>query len=47
VIRTHALARLLLGNDIPNLQVSWVKEGLRAAEWLLACGVNDLGGTLM
>jgi FO synthase subunit 2 len=47
VVRTHALARLMLGADIPNLQVSWVKEGLRMAEWLLTCGVNDLGGTLM
>jgi 7,8-didemethyl-8-hydroxy-5-deazariboflavin synthase CofH subunit len=47
VIRTHALARIALGADIPNLQVSWVKEGLRASEHLLACGVNDLGGTLM
>jgi 7,8-didemethyl-8-hydroxy-5-deazariboflavin synthase CofH subunit len=47
VVRTHALARLMLGADIANLQVSWVKEGLRMAEWLLACGVNDLGGTLM
>jgi hypothetical protein len=47
VVRTHALARVLLGADLPNLQVSWVKEGLRVAEHLLACGVNDLGGTLM
>ena len=47
VVRTHALARVMVGEDIPNLQVSWVKEGLRMAEWLLACGVNDLGGTLM
>jgi FO synthase subunit 2 len=47
VVRTHALARVLLGADIPNLQVSWVKEGMRVAEHLLTCGVNDLGGTLM
>lgn len=47
VVRTHALARLMLGHDIPNLQVSWVKEGLRTAEQLLVYGVNDLGGTLM
>ncbi len=47
VVRTHALARLMLGADLANLQVSWVKEGLRGAEHLLACGVNDLGGTLM
>jgi 7,8-didemethyl-8-hydroxy-5-deazariboflavin synthase CofH subunit len=47
VVRTHALARVMLGADIPNLQVSWVKEGMRVAEHLLACGANDLGGTLM
>jgi FO synthase subunit 2 len=47
VIRTHALARLMLGADIPNLQVSWVKEGLPMATHLLTCGANDLGGTLM
>ncbi|MCA9678993.1 MAG: 5-amino-6-(D-ribitylamino)uracil--L-tyrosine 4-hydroxyphenyl transferase CofH, partial [Myxococcales bacterium] len=47
VVRTHAIARVMLGADVPNLQVSWVKEGLRMAEWLLTCGVNDLGGTLI
>jgi FO synthase subunit 2 len=47
VIRTHALARVMLGADIANLQVSWVKEGMRMAEHLLGCGVNDLGGTLI
>ncbi len=47
VIRTHALARVMLGREIPNLQVSWVKEGLDVAGRLLGCGVNDLGGTLM
>ena len=26
---------------------SWVKEGLQRAQWLLDCGANDLGGTLM
>ena len=47
VVRLYATARLLLGPDIPNLQASWVKEGLRMSQRLLACGVNDLGGTLM
>lgn len=47
VIRLYAIARLVLGRDIPNLQASWVKEGLRTSQVLLACGVNDLGGTLM
>jgi FO synthase subunit 2 len=47
VLRLYATARLLLGWDIPNLQASWVKEGLRTSHLLLRCGVNDLGGTLM
>ena len=47
VVRLFAIARLMLGRDIPNLQASWVKEGLRSAQHLLSCGANDLGGTLM
>ncbi len=47
VVRLYAIARLMLGAHIPNLQASWVKEGLRTSQWLLHCGVNDLGGTLM
>lgn len=47
VLRLYATARLMLGQDIPNLQASWVKEGLRTSQLLLSCGVNDLGGTLM
>jgi len=47
VIRMIALSRLMLGETIRNIQTSWVKEGLRQAQWLLSCGANDLGGTLM
>jgi len=47
VIRLFAISRLMLGESIRNIQVSWVKEGLRQAQWLLSCGANDLGGTLM
>ncbi len=47
VIRLFALARIMLGPTFRNIQVSWVKEGMRQAEWLLSCGANDLGGTLM
>jgi FO synthase subunit 2 len=47
VLRLYAIARLMLGHDIPNLQASWVKEGLRSSQLLLGSGVNDLGGTLM
>lgn len=47
VMRVHTLARIFLGQCIPNLQVSWVKEGRKSAQLLLMAGVNDLGGTLM
>jgi FO synthase subunit 2 len=47
VVRLFAVSRLLLGRSFRNLQVSWVKEGLRNGQMLLACGANDLGGTLM
>jgi 7,8-didemethyl-8-hydroxy-5-deazariboflavin synthase CofH subunit len=47
VLKMHAVARLVLNRDIPNIQVSWVKEGLKLAQACLAAGANDLGGTLM
>ena len=47
VIKMHAIARLMLNNWIPNIQASWVKEGNRLSQLLLATGVNDLGGTLI
>jgi FO synthase subunit 2 len=47
VLRLMAISRLVLGPSFRNLQTSWVKEGLRQAQWLLSCGANDLGGTLI
>jgi 7,8-didemethyl-8-hydroxy-5-deazariboflavin synthase CofH subunit len=47
VLRMHALARLMLGPTIPNVQASWVKEGPKLAQLLLDAGANDLGGTLI
>lgn len=47
VIKTHAIARIMLNNWIPNIQASWVKEGPRMSQLLLTAGVNDLGGTLI
>jgi FO synthase subunit 2 len=47
ILRLYAIARLMLGRSFRNIQASWVKEGLRTAQALLAAGVNDLGGTLM
>ena len=47
VLRVHAVSRIVLNRAIPNLQVSWVKEGPRVAQLLLDAGANDLGGTLI
>jgi len=46
-IRMIAVSRLVLGSSFRNIQASWVKEGLRLSQWLLGCGANDLGGTLI
>jgi FO synthase subunit 2 len=43
----YAVARLMLGRDIRNLQVSWVKQGVQLAQHLLGAGANDFGGTLI
>ncbi len=42
-----AVARIFLGNWIPNHQPSWVKLGLKGATEALNWGCNDIGGTLM
>jgi len=42
-----AVARIFLGNWIPNHQPSWVKLGLDGAIEALKWGCNDIGGTLM
>jgi FO synthase subunit 2 len=47
VLKVHAVSRIMLNNWIPNIQVSWVKEGMRVSQMLLGAGVNDLGGTLI
>ena len=47
VIKLHAVARIMLNNYIPNIQVSWVKEGARMSQLLLTAGANDFGGTLI
>jgi FO synthase subunit 2 len=46
-LQLTAVARLFLGNWIPNHQPSWVKLGLAGATLALQWGCNDLGGTLM
>src|SRR5256712_6106583 len=47
VVKMHAVARLMLGGSIKNIQSSWVKEGPKLAQYLLSAGANDVGGTLM
>ncbi|MDZ4278776.1 MAG: 7,8-didemethyl-8-hydroxy-5-deazariboflavin synthase subunit CofH, partial [Dehalococcoidia bacterium] len=47
IFKMYAVSRLMLGRDIQNLQVSWVKEGLRFGQMLLNAGANDMGGTLI
>ncbi len=47
VVKMHAVARLFLGPTFRNVQSSWVKEGPKLAQCLLAAGANDLGGTLI
>ncbi len=46
-MKMHALARVIFGKDLPNIQASWIKMGTRMAQMVLCCGANDLGGTMM
>lgn len=47
VLLTHAVSRIMLNGSIPNIQMSWVKEGKKMAQILLDWGANDFGGTLI
>ena len=47
VVKMHAIARIMLHGWIHNIQSSWVKEGPKLAQVLLASGCNDVGGTLI
>ncbi len=47
VLLTHAVSRIMLNNQIDNIQMSWVKEGQKMAQLLLMWGANDFGGTLI
>jgi FO synthase len=46
-VAIHALARILLNNTIPNIQLAWPKLGWEVARLCLQAGANDCGGTLM
>ena len=45
-LRTLAFARLFLDN-VPNMQSSWLTQGLKVGQVSLSFGANDLGGTLI
>lgn len=47
VMKMYAISRLMLNAWIPNLQVSWVKEGPKLSQVALMAGANDFGGTLI
>lgn len=46
-LKVHAIARIIFGKSIPNIQVSWVKLGMRMTQVALICGANDIGGTMI
>lgn len=45
-LKTLAVSRLYLDN-IPNLQASWVTQGLRIGQLALRCGANDFGSLMI
>lgn len=45
-LKILAISRLILDN-IPNIQASWVTQGLRIAQLALRFGANDFGGTML
>lgn len=45
-LKTLAISRLTLDN-VPNLQASWVTQGLPVAQTALRFGANDLGSTMI
>ena len=46
-LKVYAISRMLFGDTIKNIQVSWVKLGVKLAQMGLKCGANDFGGTLI
>jgi cyclic dehypoxanthinyl futalosine synthase len=45
-LRVLALSRVYLGN-VPNIQASWVTQGLKMAQVALRFGANDFGSTML
>ncbi len=46
-LKMYGVSRLMLRGWINNIQVSWVKQGPKFAQFSLMAGANDFGGTLM
>jgi 5-amino-6-(D-ribitylamino)uracil---L-tyrosine 4-hydroxyphenyl transferase len=46
-LKLHAIARIIFGRDIPNIQVSWIKMGTKLSQVALCAGANDFGGTMI
>ena len=46
-LQVHAIARIIFGRDIPHIQASWTKMGVKLSQVTLCCGANDFGGTMM
>jgi cyclic dehypoxanthinyl futalosine synthase len=45
-LRTQALSRIYLDN-VPNIQSSWVTQGLEIGQVALKFGANDLGSIMI
>ena len=45
-LKMLSIARIFFGYSIPNIQASWVKQGMAETAESLDWGVNDVGGTL-
>src|SRR4030095_10993674 len=45
-LKTQAIARLFLDN-VPNIQSSWVTQGLKVGQLALLYGANDMGSLMI
>lgn len=45
-LRVNAMARIILDN-VPNIQASWITQGLKLGQTALTMGANDIGGLLL
>lgn len=45
-LKLLAISRLFFADLVPNIQASWVKQGMEETAESLSWGVNDVGGTL-